>query len=30
MQKYIVLIMYMYLEVGIFRSVWGGELCVVH
>ena len=26
MQKYIVLIMYMYL----FRSVWGGELCVVH
>lgn len=22
MQKYIVLIMYMYLEVGIFRSVW--------
>lgn len=30
MQKYIVLIMYMYLEVGIFRSVCGRELCVVH
>ena len=30
MQKYIVLIMYMYLEVGIIRSVWGGELFVVH
>ena len=30
MQKYVVLIMYMYLEVGIFRSVWDGELCVVH